>query len=199
MSCIRDRNIDWMRKRVFRGAMEMQTFIGSATIITGDAGASVLTEIGAVGISAIKMSATGDLIQDFKPFPTDYDVAHPSYWRCYFTSDTTAVTKTWTPTMKYKKIGTGTAIAAATVALDTAIAQDLSPGANKLAVTPWGKINANKFSATDLPKFLSISFKASGTLATNGLWFIGYEFEYTPKKCYSDVGGKAIEAERRVS
>lgn len=190
---LQDKHMAWARKRVFRGAQDMRTYITAGTgPVSCDAGGTVLHEIGTSGMAAFKMTATADLAQDFIIIPPDFDVSQASYWRCYFTSDTTKTTKTWTPTMKYKKIGAGTAIAAAATALDTVIAQDTSPGANKLAITPWGTLNANKLTRGG---FVAISFKASGTLATNGLWFLGYEFEYTPRKF---SGAKATAAAPRM-
>lgn len=194
---IRDRNIDWARKRVFVGANCLATLISSATgPITADAGASTVAEIGTSGIGGIKCTATGDIAQDFFPVPVDMDVSKKTYWRVWWTSDTAATTKTFTATMKYKNIGTGTAIAVGATALNTAIASDTSPGANKLAKTAWGVMNANKLTEGG---FVSVKLQAAGTCATKTLWIIGYEYEYTPLKASKTESRKLVEAVRRVS
>jgi hypothetical protein len=124
------------------------------------------------------------------------DVTRATYWRVWWLSDTAATTKTFTATFKYKKIGSGTAVAAADTALSTAIASDVTQGANKLQKTAWGVLNADTL--TD-GAFVSTSIQCVGTAATKTVWIIGYEYEYTPLKGSADVGKMAREALRRVS
>lgn len=189
-----DKDIAWHRKRVFRGANQLATLVTAATgPVSSDAGASTLAEITTAGLAGLKLTATTDLVQDCFPVPFDYDIAQPSYWRVWWTSDTAAVTKTFTATMKYKSIGAGTAIAAAATALDTAIASDTSPGANKLAITAWGKMAGSKL--TRGQKLLSVSFQAAGTCATKTIWIVGYEFEYTPRKTAGTGGAVKMSSE----
>jgi len=193
---IRDRNIDWARRRIFRGAQQFATLVTNATgPVSCDAGASTLVEIGTKGLGGLKCTATTDLVQDLFPIPWDYDTEQKSYWRVYWASDTTAVTKTFTPTMKYTILTDGTAIAAAATGFSSNPASDLSLGANTLAVTGWGYLNANLLTGG---KTLNIGIQTKGTCATKDVWIIGYEVEYTPHTSRVDVGRMGREPERTL-
>jgi len=197
MTCYRDRNFDWARHRVFRGAHKFAQFVtGAAGPVDSSAGASTLVEMNNKGIAGMKVTATTDLVLDYFPTPWDYDVTLPSYWRVLWTADTAATTKTLLPVLKYSQLSNGSAIAAGTTALDTAIAKDTTLGAYKLHVSPWGKMNADKLTGG---KLLSISIQADGSVTTKTAWILGYEFEYTPQTSGQDVGRMEREGHRRLT
>jgi len=193
---IRDRNIDWARRRVFRGALDFATLVTNATGPVGsDTGAPIIAEIGTKGLGGLKASATSDVIGDYFPLPYDFDVTQPSYWRVYWTTDTTATTKTFAPALVYGQLSNNKAIAHGTSVMNTTVAADTSLGANKLHVTAWATMNADSLVGG---KLTTLKITTAGSVAAVEVWVLGYELEYTPHTAGQDVGKMVREAHRRL-
>jgi len=191
-----DRNFEWARRRIFRGAQQFATLVsGAAGPISSEAGATILVEIGSSGLGGYKCQATADLVQDMFPIPSDLDTEKKTYWRVYWTTDTTKITKKFTPTMKYTVISNASDIAAAGTAFTSNPAADTSQGANKLHVTGWGYLTSHILTGG---KMANIGIQAKGTCVTKDVWIIGYEVEYTPHACASEVGRMAMEYDRHL-
>jgi len=200
---IRDRNIDWARKRVYYGALDLQypktAKDTDETIVGAGTGDVILAEISTSGIVGWRLEATGDLIHDIKPLPWDFDSTQPLYIRVYWSSDSNTTTDDVTILAKYKKLSNGTAAAAGNTALDTAIPEDRLIAQYGIMKTGWGKINANKLTAGEMYAWQFNVSATDVTIASEYIYFIGYELEYTPFKCYAEVGQMVREAQRRLS
>lgn len=188
---IRDKNIEWKRKRLHIDPLVGLGWTTAGTVPVGlHTGAPVFAELGSLGFGAVKFEATGDEWVNTFQLPKDVDVSKPVYMRVLWTTDSTTSTDDATFIVTYKAIGLGEALASADTALNTPIAEDRygSGTAQVLAATPWGKINGGVLSAGD---YLVVETEIDATDATIGsefIYFLGLEVEYTPKKTVGATG-----------
>lgn len=125
---IRDRNIDWLRKKLFIPGSSFTAFVvtpdalGALTSV--DAGAVVLQEISTFGYGAPLLDTAGDLVAHCMNVPYDMDPDAELGFTVVWTSGsaTSADTIDWKVVCDFKAVDA--AIIAPTTVLSTAIAQD---------------------------------------------------------------------------
>lgn len=196
MATIRDRNVDWARKRIFRSYMDFPSWVTLGT--NAATGAAAVAEVGTTGLCAAKLTATGDIVADIWPVPYDLDDTQETHIRVYWATAATPTTDDCTWVAKIGVLSNASAIAVGSTAIGgTAIAEDRSAGADKLNITSWGDISALKLSPGKLcTVHLDIS-ATDVTIGTEFIYLIGYELEYTPQRCSHEVGQMPDEARQR--
>lgn len=175
---IRDKNMEWLEKRVFIPAQGFQTFVTGAGISAGN---PVFQEISTFGISGIQINQANDSISHVMMLPYDLDPTFQIRVRVWLTSSSTDGDAE-TITVVHKLLGRGTALAAPATALDTAIpAYTFSSTAYALGITDFGVINAN----TVTTSHEAIVFDVASTMtnaSANEISILGIEFCYTPRR-----------------
>jgi hypothetical protein len=184
---IRDRNIEWKKKRLFIPVTEFSGLGHSAFLGAGDV---VLAELSTLGIGAARLEDLTDKILHAMNLPHDVDVTQPIYARVHWTSDSAAAEDTATMKVQYKAIADQEALAAPDTALDTVIAADTLGGQLYLCKSPWGTINANKIAKDDLVVFEVSCSATDATIASEYIYVLGLELEYSPAKTAGNGMGR---------
>jgi len=200
---ITDKQIAWLRKRVWLnpyqfGLTESSNVLMSASVATTTV---IPTEVGSTGIVGINMSADNDALRALWPIPYDLDPKFELGFKVWWTAATISSGGDclWTIEADVKK--EGIAIAAASTALDTAIASDeyvTSAGAatttdSLLQVTSRGIKNTLAITRDDIEQGCTLSIdliKTSDTDITTVL-FLGLMIDYAPMRCWG-VGNELI-------
>jgi len=179
---IRDRNVEWRSKRLF---LPVGGDLGyTATGLVGwHTGAPVFAELSTLGYGAVKFELASDEYVQVLPLPRDVDVDHPVYFRVYWSTESTEATDTAEFILTYADIAAGEEMTAADTALNTVIATDTwgTATAFTLAITEWGKINASTLSNGDLMVLETEINATDATIASEFIYFLGLEMEYTPR------------------
>ncbi len=182
---IRDRNIEWERKRVQIDPLVGMGWTTAGTVPVGlHTGAPVFAEIGTLGFGAVKFEGEGDEWCNLWALPADVDVDQPLYLRVVYSSGSSTAADTMTFIVTYKAFAEGEAFAAADTALNTAIAADTYGGAaaNTVAKTAWGKINGAVLSEGDILLIETEIHATDATIASEFVYLVGLEVEYSPKR-----------------
>jgi hypothetical protein len=177
LALIRDKNIDWLERRVLLLAQDFQTFITGAGVSTG---APVFQQIAASGITGIQVNQASDAIATLW-MPSDIDRSKQIRFRVWWSKNSAdADVETATVTYTAYVAGTTVIIDPAT-ALSTAIpAYTFGTTANVLEVTGFGVINKN----TLLTTTAMLGLKVASTMTTasaNEINIVGLEIRYTPR------------------
>lgn len=190
---IRDKNMEWLEKRIFIPFQGAQAQVTGAFIA---AGAAVFQEISTFDISGVQINQAADAAGHVMMIPYDLDIGWQTRVRVWLTSSSTDG-DTETVTVLYKALGRGTALAAAATALDTAIpAYTFSTTAYALGVTDYGIINASTFTTSTECLVWNVASTMTNA-AANEISLIGLELCYTPRK----LGGpqRNLRAGRRLA
>ncbi len=125
---IRDRNIDWRRKRFFINAMDFTGTIGGTNKLGLGAGAPVASEITALNLGAMNIGAADDEFIHYMAVPYDADPESELGFRIGWTSGSTtdADDMTWTLLCDFKAedasfVAPVTAISSADAVLDDVV------------------------------------------------------------------------------
>ena len=191
---IRDRNIDWKRKRIHLEPLTGMGWTTAGTVPVGlHTGAPVFAELSTFGFGAVKFEAAGDEWVQLWQLPKDCDVSKPIRFRVVWSTESTTAADKATFKLTYKAVADGEALAAANTALDTTIAQDTwgATAAYTIARTAWGQIAADTLSEGDLLVLETEIDATDVDIANEYIYFLGLEIEYTPKK----TKGTGITAE----
>ena len=194
---IKDKNVSWARKRLYIPA---QAMAGSGTAATGPAhlhtGGVTLNEISTFGLAAARLEASSDVIVDARPLPVDFDIDYPMYLRIYWSTDSATTTDGVTLRIRYNAKTDGEVLTDGAVStLDTAITEDTVAGQYYLHKTAWGVINADTFADGDLFIMEIMCTATDVTIASEYVFILGYEMEYTPKRTYDDQSGQGMRHE----
>jgi hypothetical protein len=208
---IRDFNIEWLEQRVYIPAWNFQTFAivgpsGGATDLGGangaGAGAPVMTEIGATGITGGEIGANGDMFSTLW-CPSDVDITKQIRARVWWTQTSTTTTDTIDWIVTYTPIIAETTVLVDPVtALSTAITlADASSGvAARVQATAFGVLNRNTLADTVDLLALRVEADAIGTFSANEPLFLGLELRYTPRRTAGPrrniLGGRRLVATR---
>lgn len=154
-------------------------------------GAPVSKEISTFGINGILLDTAGDMVCTDAPIPADLDPQKDIKVRVVWASGSTDVADTVTWIANYLVlIPNVTAIAAPSVALDTAItAQDVPVAtAYALCKTAWGVIKGGTIS--DLAEHWAwlVEMDAFDAGLSEDKFFLGLEIAYTPRRLYGGDG-----------
>ena len=184
---IRDKNLDYLEKRVYIPVQDFQTFVTGAGISAGN---PVMQEVSTFGVTGAQINQAADSMSHVMMIPYDLDVTwqlRVRVWSCC--SSTDADVETWT--VLYKPLGRGTALAGAATALSTAIpASTWSTTAYGLDISDFGIINANTLTtAHEL-----ILWDVAGTMtnsSANEISLLGLEVLYTPRQLGGTYNARA--------
>ena len=182
---IRDKNIEWERKRARIDPLVGLGWTTAGTVPVGlHTGAPVFAEIGTLGFGAVKFEAAGDEWVNVWGLPADVDVNHPVYFRVLYSSESSTAADTMTFILTYKAVAEGEALAAADTALNTTIAVDTYGGAaaKTLAKTGWGVVNGGVLSEGDTLVLETEIDATDATIGSEYVYLVGLEVEYTPKR-----------------
>jgi len=159
-------------------------------------GAGKLTEIGTTGIVGLAMTVAGDDVRHFMRVPTYWDRKQPVRVRFAWATeaaDTDTVTWKFMYDLVKANDGTNGVITTPATVLDTVLVADAAIGTAKtFQTTEWGLIARNKL--TDGYDWWSILCEldaATVTIVSEITYFLGVEFEYTPR--WSNAGGPGPE------
>ena len=191
---IKDKNINWTRKRVYIGCNQFNGWKASEFL---GSGAVDFEEVSTFAIGGARLELTTDQVADCRPLPVDFDIKHPLYIRVYWSSDYSSTDGTALFRIRYIGIADGEVLEApSTMGLDTVITADTSGGSYFLHKSSWGKINEGTFDDGDF-FIMEIICTAVANITINSdyVFVHGYELEYTPKKT-SDEVGMQVEAPR---
>lgn len=184
---MRDRSVEWIRKREYVGVNQMAGLDATDFVGTGDVAVHAISTF---GFHAARLEATTDDIYDARPLPVDFDIDYPLYIRVYWTTEYAGADGTATLVVLYDAKADGELMIAPVTALDTVItALDATAGAFYFQKTAWGKIKGGTFEDGDFIALqINCSAVANITIATEYVHVLGYELEYTPKRCDGDTG-----------
>ena len=191
---LRDRQIAWQRKREYIANTQFNGIVTNADgSIYAGAGDVVAATISNSGLSGARLEATTDIICDFRPVPADCDVTYPIYFRVYWSSESSTGADTATLRIRYGAIADQEVMAAPATALSTAITVDTLGGQYYLCRTAWGTLDADSLVDGDFLGIEVMCTATDATIASEYIFVLGYEMEYTPKRTVG--GGCCQEAE----
>lgn len=181
---IRDRNIDWRRKRVFYTWRSFLDSIGvtTTTYVKLGAGAAVAQEISDFEVAGLLVDTAADEVNGIFPVPWDADPDYELGFSVLWTSGsaTTADTIDWV--VLFELFAVGGVLDEVAGALDTAIAQDTVSGAYQLQKTARGIKNAGwaTRAQTDAGAFFGIQCDMNAFAAglDEDKFFLGLEMDY---------------------
>jgi len=182
---IRDKNIQWRRKRQYIAPLHGASYEPSGSALAGKGtGAPVTVAIDTGAPMVVRFEEAGDKWINFIGLPKDVDVEKPLYIRVLWSTNSTTATDDATFIVLYKRVPAGVALAAAATALDTPIAEDRfgTTVAKTLCKTDWGKIAGKKLVEGDMLVLETEIDATDATIASEYIFFLGLEIEYTPKK-----------------
>lgn len=194
---IKDKNIEWLEKRVYLPAQAFQTYVTGASVSTGD---PVFQEVAATGITGIQIAAAGDAISHAWMVPYDLDRGRQVRFRIWYSQTSTTPTDSVDWTLTYQQIlEESTVMVLPATALDTVIPlADLSSGvASQLQASDFGVIARNTLTTTCMFLNLLVVATAIGTYSANEINLMGLEVRYTPRR----TGGpeKNLRGGRRLA
>lgn len=183
MASIRDKDIEWERKRIFLQAWGDAGF--TATGLVGiHTGGPVYAELGTLGIGVVDMEA-GDMYTHLLPLPSDADVAQDIRFRVFWSTDSTTAADTVDFVLLYSATAEAEALTTGASALDTTIAQDTHTSGNASALhkTAWGILDADTLTEGDV-LHLNVEMDATAvdTAGSEHVYYLGTQMEYTPKR-----------------
>tara|TARA_R110000744_G_scaffold319121_1_gene425498 strand:+ start:226 stop:873 length:648 start_codon:yes stop_codon:yes gene_type:complete len=197
---IRDRNIDWLRRKKiipavnfgFSGATSHTCDTGevvAGTITTLGTGAPLITEVSTFGFGGLLIGAAGDMgsYMDFE-FPSLADPTEEIGVRCIWAPNAAVSTTDRVHfAVQYDQVDIGEAMVTAATVLDTAIVTQGPSATTTLLLhrTSRGIINANKFDFTARQGGILWEVNAptwTGFEATDVI-FLGLELDYIPLLC----------------
>lgn len=191
---IRDKNVEWLEKKVYLPAWAFQTFrtvgpSGGATDVGGiegaDTGAPVMTEIGSTGIVGLEIGAAGDMTATLWN-PYEVDIGKQMRFRVAWTQTSVTATDTvdWIVTYLPVLADESTTLVTPVTALSTAIPLgDASSGV--AAVVQWSDFGIlNRATLASTTEFIALRVEADaiGTFSANEVLFLGLEIRYTPRR-----------------
>jgi hypothetical protein len=202
---LRDKNIEWLEKRVY---IPWNAFTGIIQIISATAftlrslqsATSTGAAVAAALVGKLAVAATGDGASTLMGMPYDVDRRKQIRFRVFYTQTAVTGTVTWQVLYdQYIATQAGTAgasvIAVPATALDTVIpAAAGTVVANDLRVTDVGIINAS--TVLDTADGLILAVTTTDALPVAGLGLLGLEMRYSPRM----TGGpeRNIRAARRL-
>ncbi len=186
---IRDKNIDWIEKRIY---IPWNAFTGVAQSAAGGGFFRSLQSTTSVGVAVasslvakLATSVQNDGASTLIGMPYDVDRKKQVRFRVFYTSTATTGTVTWKILYdQYVATSAGTAgatvIAVPATALDTVVpAEAGTTVANDLRVTGFGVINKNTLLDTADGLILAVTCTDAAPIA--GLGLLGLEMRYTPR------------------
>ena len=198
---IRDRNIDWLRRKKiipavnfgFSGPVAVPSGTdssgGTGTITTLGTGAPLITEVSSFGFGGLLIGAAGDMgaFMDFE-FPSVADPTEEIGVRCIWAPNAAVSTSDRVHfTVQYDQVDIGEAMVTAATSLDTVIATQGPSDTTALLLhrTSRGIINADKFDFTARQGGILWEVNAptwTGFEVTDVI-FLGLELDYIPLLC----------------
>ena len=188
---IRDRNIDWLRRKKIIPAVN---FGFTGTVVSDvlqpvGTGAPLITEISSFGFAGLGIGAAGDMgaYMDFE-FPSLADPTEEIGVRCIWAPNGTVSTSDAILfAVQYDQVDIGEVMVTAATTLDTAIAIQ-SPSATTTLLlhrTSRGIINADKFDFTARQGGIlwEINAPTLTNFSANEVVFLGLELDYIPLLC----------------
>jgi len=189
---IRDKNMDWLERRVLLLAQDFQTYVTGVGVATG---LPVFQQIASSGITGIQINQASDAIATFW-MPTDVDRSKQIRFRVWWSKNSTdADVETATVTYTPYVAGTTVIIDPAT-ALSTAIpAYTFGTTANVLEVTDFGILNKNTLLTTTAMLGLKVASTMTNASA-NEISIVGLEIRFTPREMFgpekNTLGGRRL-------
>ena len=181
---LRDRNIDWLRKHVWRSAPNMS----QSQILIPAAALAPMYELGTTRLPAFEFDAAGQFCFDVLMLPFDMDPDFSVKFRLHYSGKSTTAADTYTWKGFYNNALSAAAAVDPATALDTDFGATnvLSGTASQIGRTGWGVINALKWtrSQVETGHLIGLEFEldaSDATLATEQVYLIGYEFSYVPQ------------------
>ena len=194
---IRDRNIDWLRRKKiipavnfgFSGTIPASTDSGGGNITTLGTGAPVITEISSFGFGGLAIGAAGDMgsYMDFE-FPSVADPTEEIGVRCIWAPNgAVATSDAILFAVQYDQVDIGEVMVTAATTLDTPIVIQ-SPSATTTLLlhrTSRGVIDADKFDFTARQGGIlwEINTPTLTDFSANEVVFLGLELDYIPLLC----------------
>lgn len=188
-----DNHIDWMRKRIWLTADDIQGVQYDDATILKTAGTTQQEKV--AGFSAFEMAA-GELIYGYIPVPYDVDPRHELGFRVVWSADPTDASCSVTWLLLVDTVKKGFAYSAATTALDTVIAANAydnegaaAAGAadDKIQVTSRGIKNSLGLTREQIETlaFLTFSIESDAVTGCDGnvCRFMGIFMDYMPMLC----------------
>jgi len=190
---LRDKQVDWLEKRIYLPLQAFQTFVTGAGVSDGD---PVNQEISSFGFVGGQVNAAGDAWAHVMMVPYDLDRSRQVRVRVWFTSSSSDDdTPTWLVT--YSALAEGGALVAPVTALDTVVAAYATAiTANTVIATAFGVILRNTIGTTAAFLNWKVECDAVGGASANELSFLGLELRYTPRKMSGQE--KNLRAGRRL-
>jgi hypothetical protein len=203
---IRDKNVEWLEKRVFIPAKELSgAFLAAGTTPniaikgTGTGAAEVIANVNSSGLGALQFATNTDTIAHLW-MPYDLDTKKQVRFRvAHGLTSGTSLSATWVLTYQQlvatvPGVTGASVVAAAATALDTAIPviTTQTVAANDIRLSDYGVINKNTLSAATW----GLNLLLAATTITANLVLYGIEISYTPRM----MGGpeKNLRGARRL-
>lgn len=182
---IRDRNIDWQRKRRFYSVMNNGSFItaSTATLASVSTNAPIMADINSLALVGALMPADEEV--DFNmmvPYDADPDdeMGFKIHWTC--DSATTTESSSWIVLADFRAINVATAMVKGVTALDTVVPLlDLVIGA---AYAPQSTARGIKNKSwltraqVEAGAWMSVNVECSAETVTTNVWMLGLEIDY---------------------
>lgn len=162
--------------------------IGAAGVATSaHTNAAPEQEVSTLGYVGLEMNTAGDMVNMLTPIPRDLNRIHPIGASVVYQTGSATAADTIDWIALYDVFAEGTALAVATTALDTAIAQDTVTGtAQALEISPRGVINGETITEAQLTGLgfigwnIEMDAKAAGL--AEDIIFLGLLIDYVPKR-----------------
>ena len=195
---LQDRNMDWMRKRLwippwYMGGLGSDGTNGVTLVADLESNDQVWLELSSFGYGAVKFTADNKLISGFIPCPYDLDPKFPVGFAIHWTAVSTGSTCEVTWLLLQNAVNRGIVLAKATAALDTILVSDPTTTDKDVAsatdllyqVTERGVRNDIGLTRAQIEEGAMITLnleQASATAETN-IYYIGMMMDYVPQLC----------------
>ena len=185
---IRDRNIQWKRKKVPVNLVDFSSVIGAAGVNAGlAAGVNVFQEIAALNLAGVLFDTAADAQSHYMDVPYDLDPDSEIGFKVKWTSgsSTTADTITWA--IKCDLLAEGANLIEATTVLDTVIAEDTVTGTPDCQWTSRGIKNKGALTQAQVDAGATMVFTVLLGAFAAGLdedkFALSVVFDYKVKAC----------------
>jgi hypothetical protein len=205
---VRDRNIDYLLRKVFIPAWDVVKNVGTQTAIFAPGTLSVGWSFGSPSYSQVLGSHIGGIrlaatltqqIDHLWRVPSDVDKNHPIYFRHHWTSMIGGATPTIQFSQAYQTVSVGTAIQymspTSAIPTDVPASTNASTGTVLYNITGRGAIAplatgvaANQV-MDDITEALHLTISAGSTnwaIKSLPVWWLGMDIEYTPRLTFGD-------------
>ena len=178
---VRDQNIEWLRKHVFRSASQMT----HSHIMVPSASLASMYEVGTSRLPGFEFDVAGQFCFDSFALPFDMDPDFDLKFRLHYTGVSTTAADTYTWKGFYNNaLSAGAAADPATAfGVDFGAANVLSGTAYQIGRTGWGSIPGKTWTRAQVEAghIIGVEFEldaSDATLATEQAYLVGYEFSF---------------------